>query len=263
MSKSHTLSGVIIGVALAGALGAAPLPVRLLVIPVCGGAALLPDLDHRSSKIARSLGPITKLLARGFNSLCLTIYHATRTDLDNADRRDGHRTFSHTAPGCLVFGLGVMAVELAGPAVVSAAGWPPQLTGFPVAVVLAVMFGLMGSGLRVGGWGFSVAGGVAAWWVTTAFPAWWPVWPLAVTVGSLAHLAGDACTVSGVPLCWPVIVQGRRWYPVTTPSTFSTGSMTETTVVTPLLWLGLALTVGAVTGVLPVVVGAVSVVLGG
>lgn len=263
MGRTHVLCGLTAGVGLAGVLGDAPLPVRLLVVPVCGGAALLPDLDHRSSKVARSLGPVTKALAAGINSLALAVYHGTRTDEDSAERQDGHRTATHTIPGCLLFGAGVALVDLAGPAAVTAAGWPARVTGLPVAVCLALLVALMGLGMQVHGWGLSAVGGGASWWVTTTFPTWWWVWPCAVTLGCVVHVAGDACTSAGVPLCWPLVVHGERWYRVTTPTTFRTGTTVESHIVTPVLYLALVAVAGLATGMLPALVGAVSVMLGG
>lgn len=261
LGKSHILSGLIAGVAVAGALPA-PLPVRLLVVPVAGGAALLPDLDHRSSRIARSLGPITKGLAAAVNALSLAIYDGTATDED-PHKRDGHRTATHTIPGCLAWGLGLLLVGFAGPWAVTAAELPVRFTGAPVAVCLAVLVGLMGSGLKVRGYGFAVAGLAGSWWVTSTYSAWWWLWPVVVAVGSLSHVLGDAWTSSGVPLAWPFVVHGQRWYRVHAPTTFSTGTTVETTVVTPLLYLGLVVSVGFATGFLPAFVGVVSGVLGG
>lgn len=246
LGRSHILSGLIAGTAVAGVLDA-PLPVRLLVIPVAGGAALLPDLDHRGSKIARSLGPVTRLLAAGVNSVSLAVYDGTAT-ADDPDRNDGHRTFTHTVPGCCVWGVVLLLVGA---------------VGLPVAVCLAVLVGLMGSGMAVRGFGFSVVGGVGSWWVTAQYPGWWWVWPLVVVLGSLAHVAGDAWTTAGVPLAWPVRVRGQRWYRVKGPATMRTGGAVEVSVVTPLLYLGLLVAAGAVTGVLPVVARAVWTVAGG
>lgn len=37
---------------------------------------------------------------------------------------------------------------------------------------------------------------------------------LAVMAGMLAHSIGDAATKTGVPLLWPLVIDGRRYYPV-------------------------------------------------
>lgn len=41
----------------------------------------------------------------------------------------------------------------------------------------------------------------------------WAAWAAtAVFVGNLAHLWGDSLTLYGVPLWWPLKIQGQRWY---------------------------------------------------
>ncbi|TDB73790.1 hydrolase, partial [Micromonospora sp. KC721] len=69
MGRSHALSGAVTwlgGCALAAGLGARPAVGTVVVgAAVTAGAALLPDLDHPGSVVARSLGPVTRLIARG------------------------------------------------------------------------------------------------------------------------------------------------------------------------------------------------------
>lgn len=232
MGRSHALCGVVLGIGIAGVLGHAPLPVRLLVIPVAGGAALLPDIDHPSSRVARSLGFVTRWIARGVAAVSLMTYHATRTDLDVATRRSGHRTLTHTVPGCGVFGVICLAVTLAHPV----AG----------TVFLGLLIGLLAQGFKSIGWGFALAGSGVSAWVFYQDPAWWWLWPVVVSFGSMVHVLGDWCTNSGVPLMWPLERDGRRWGLSHAPVTFSTGKDIETNVVTQLLWFGVALAVGFV-----------------
>lgn len=232
MGRSHALCGLAFGIGAAGILGDAPLPVRLLVIPVAGGAALLPDIDHPSSRVARSLGFITVWLARGVAALSLVVYHATRLERDVADRRGGHRTLTHTVPGCVFFGVLDLAATVAHPV----AG----------AAFLALLIGLLARGFKAIGWGFTALGSFLSWWTLAHCPGWLWVWPLVVALGSLVHVLGDWMTNSGVPLYWPLNRDGKRWELTHAPVTFSTGKEIELNVVTPLLWLGVALAVGFV-----------------
>jgi hypothetical protein len=48
MGRCHALGGLIVGALTAGLLDHAPLPVGVLMVPVAGGAALLPDIDNWS-----------------------------------------------------------------------------------------------------------------------------------------------------------------------------------------------------------------------
>lgn len=249
MGRSHCMTGLVLGVALAGVLDWAPLPVRLLVVPVAGGSALLPDIDKPGSRAARSLGPVTWLISLGVAAFARAVYHATRTELDSERDNGGHRRLTHTAPGCALFGV-----------VAWVAGVVHPVAG---AAVLALMCGLTACGIAGLGFGFTAVGSVGSWVVVTHYPGWSGLWPLVVTVGSWVHVLGDTVTRSGTPMLWPLTRAGQRWYAVRTPATFVTGGPVESTAVTLGLWVALVCSVGVVTGVLPVVVGLVSAVLRG
>lgn len=244
MGRSHALCGVLAGCGLVALVPSAPLPVRGLLVAVTGGAALLPDLDHPSSTAARSIGLLTKLIAHGLSALSLAVYHATRETGDPGDRHSGHRLLTHTLPGSLLAGLLVAAACLLHPAA--------------AAVSLGLLAGLLSLGLHVAGIGLAVGAAGVAWWASTTHPGWWWLYGVAVTVGCLAHIAGDACTNSGVPLAWPLLLGGRRWRLLKTPVTFATGTAVETALVTPVLLVAVAVAGSWVTGVLALVVSAVT-----
>ena len=67
MGRSHALSGAVVwvgGCAVAAGLGAQPAVATVVVgAAVTAGGALLPDFDHPGSVVARSLGPVTRLVA--------------------------------------------------------------------------------------------------------------------------------------------------------------------------------------------------------
>jgi membrane-bound metal-dependent hydrolase YbcI (DUF457 family) len=56
---------------------------------------------------------------------------------------------------------------------------------------------------------FAAAAGVLAWALESPALGWFV--GLAVLQGILAHIGGDACTNSGVPLLFPLKINGRRW----------------------------------------------------
>jgi len=60
----------------------------------------------------------------------------------------------------------------------------------------------------------------------------------AFLVGNLAHLLGDFASLSGLPLLWPVKVQGKRWYDVKVPSPlrFRVGGEVERNILTPIMF---------------------------
>lgn len=180
MGRTHVLSGAVamLGVApLAGAImpGIAPHgPAALAAsVVVAGGAALLPDLDHPSSTVARSLRPLTTGLA-----------HVV------AGVSGGHRHATHSILGVLVSGA---LFGVAG----SVGGWWAWI---PVTLLAGLAVTAIGLSHPVPGWvgaGVLVAAGT---WTGVDFGAWLG---LAVLVGAAAHVAGDCATVQGCPLLWP------------------------------------------------------------
>lgn len=215
------MSGVLAGVGFASAITAAPLPLRLLVVAVTGGAALLPDLDHPAATAARSLGIVTRLLAHLIDRVSLAVYHATAEGGDPKERHSGHRLVTHTVPGCLLFASLVAASCLLHP-----------IAG---AACAALLVGLLGLGLKAFGGGAALTAGGVTWWTLDHSFGWWWVFPVATFTGCLIHIFGDTITNSGTPLLWPLLRGGRRWRAVTTPVTFAAGEAVETAIVAPLL----------------------------
>jgi membrane-bound metal-dependent hydrolase YbcI (DUF457 family) len=243
MAKGHALVGLIGGVGYSALLPAAPLPVRVLAVVVTGGAALLPDLDHSKATAARSLGPVTRILAACMDHLAVAVFYATRATGDPAEKNGGHRLLSHTVP----WNLGIGAA-------VGLLGWV-----YPVSlvVVCGLLVGLLGLGFRVAGCGLLVSSVVVSGVAFTQYPGWsWTV-SCAVALGGLLHLAGDWVTPSGIPVLFPLVSSGQRWRMVSAPVTFHAGDAVETALVTPLMLAGLIAAVSWETGLLGVVVEAI------
>lgn len=237
LGRSHALSGVVVWVAGSAALSACGVDVLPLVVVagagVAAGAALLPDLDHPGSTVARSLGPVSRWAARGVSWLADWVRDRTCAHCATPDS-GGHRLLTHTAVGCAGLGLAVAALcALAG--------------GWAAAVVVYLLVGLAVRGLvrrrRRGTFGAAFAGAVAALLVVGLGPpgGWWWL-GLPVAVGAFSHALGDALTRSGVPLWWPLRINGCRWLCVGTPRwmRFRTGSWQETWLVGGVLWVALA-----------------------
>lgn len=256
MGYSHAVSGVAVGCALAAACPA-PWPVEALAVAVFGGAALLPDIDHPNSTVARSLGPLTNTISKAVDWLSVELYHATRTPLDPAERRDGHRLITHTPVGSLalatLFGV--------------AFWWGPVSCAVAVALVCA----LLAHGTRTVSkpllrklMGFrgavapavALVSGAGAYGVSWWYPGWWWLYAVAVLGGCLIHREGDWCTNSGVPhRRWPVLVDGKRWAKAKAPATFKAGDHFEHFAVRPLLYLGCLVSFLAAIGQLDTVAG--------
>lgn len=249
MGPAHSLSGAAawlgVGAATAALDRPMPWPVLLAGALVCAGAALAPDLDHRSATISRAFGPVSKALCGVTDKLSYAVYKATRKPGDPR-RSGGHRTLTHTWPWALLIGAGTSALATAG------GRWAVFAVLF-VHMVLAVE-GLLWRAARVSSdilvW---LLGATSAWiladllyepgngadWLFTA-PGQEYLWlGLPVVLGALVHCVGDAITISGCPILWPLSIGGKRWYPLGPPKgmRFRAGSWVELKVLMPAFML--------------------------
>lgn len=223
MARGHLLSGALAGTGVCAALAAAGAPV--LVRGVCwaltAAAVLLPDIDSRKATIVRLLGPLGVALHHLTVEVGRTLYDHTATAADDGGAGDGHRLISHTAAAAVGTGAATAGIS----------------AGLGPALALSTEWGQ--------GWG-QLAGKLGEAW--SAGPgAWWWCWGIAVGVGHFVGVLGDTLTVKGAPLWWPLTIEGRRWYPVTSPVPFRAGKSAERHLVVPLLYVGLG---AAVLGLL-------------
>lgn len=135
MGRSHALSGAavwLLGTAGVHALGAHPsLFGTALGTAVCAAAALVPDLDHPSSRATKAAGLLTLGLSVVLRWLSRTVYAATRFPADR-NNGTGHRALTHTGVFALAAGV------LTSVALLVASVWVPALAsvawlGGPVA----------------------------------------------------------------------------------------------------------------------------------
>ena len=233
LGVSHALSGAAVGLAVAGfgpgSLGTQSTTGSVLTFAgVTAGAALLPDLDHPSSIATKRFSVASLLASRLVRPLSGLAYDLTRSDRDRGTGK--HRGLTHTILGAALLGA---AVNLASVAV-----------GTPVLVgTLFVCLALAIKGLD------AIVPGppslIIAAALTVAVERYLPGgtagtvgWiGVAVTLGMLVHMVGDALTESGAPLLWPVRIKDRRWYPVGSlrPLRFRTGGPVEAWVIAPAL----------------------------
>ncbi len=254
MGRSHAVSGALVGTVVAlpfspgrealwpGVAPVMPWPVLVLWIIVVGGSALLPDLDHPSATVSRSLWFVTGAISRLLGWASLELYYLTAGPRDRGERQSGHRLITHTPVGAVTFGAGVTLA----------------VTSHPIAaaVTVGLLAALMADGVSRVGLGLLVTCGGAAWWVTATYPGWWWVWGLGVTLGCQVHREGDWCTPAGVPRrSWPRMVAGKRWDTVTAPATFRTNGDEETSFVYPGLIAATVLAVVTAAGLLPPLLG--------
>lgn len=217
MGHTHALSAA--GVFLAAAfpishfvhhLGPAPTAIGTAV---AAGAGLLPDLDHPSATAARAFGPISAAAARAVSAIS-----------------GGHRKATHSLLGAGI--CGALAVAA-------------YLTPWALGALMWLCIGLGARALwrrpRRRRRGKNTAGLIHA--AAVAFLVWrliasgtdLSVIPVAVFLGYLTHLAGDAMTESGVPWLYP----DRRCYRI---ASIDTGKNVEKYLVVPALYAGITAT---------------------
>jgi membrane-bound metal-dependent hydrolase YbcI (DUF457 family) len=244
MGRTHALSGWCAGLAVAPLAGLHQLGQVLLFAVVTAGWSLAPDLDHPGAVATRWGGWVTEALSVGLRGLSAWVFAATRTARDQ-DSEGTHRHLSHTI---------AFAGVLGGAAAAGTALAPSWVVLLPVAV------GALLAARSLGQW-VLLAGVVPAVWALLAGgDELSPVrgWiGLAVALGCVVHIGGDALTRAGVPFLWPLPIRGRRWFRLGSPRwlRFAAGGEAERLLVFPVFVL---LGVLLVPGVLPVVVSSVA-----
>lgn len=259
MGRSHCVSGIAAGLALAPALGFTTFTTAAPFVLVTAGCAILPDLDHPSSTVTRSLGPLTGALCAVLRGCSAWLYARTKGPRDEPEGT--HRHLSHTAIFAALLGL---VTGLAGHLV------PWSVLGFAVCGVSLTTLAV-GSGSRkvgrkavrclprrhkllrglvrwsVGNWPLLVGGVAGTAWA--AQQQWDPVaihthlagisWRIGVAVaaGCLTHCLGDSITSSGCPWLFPLPIAGETWYELRPPRwlRFHTGGRAETCVLVALV----------------------------
>jgi membrane-bound metal-dependent hydrolase YbcI (DUF457 family) len=211
LGHTHALSGAVTGSAASIYVLHLPLPQAALMAGLTAGAAVLPDIDHPNSTLARSFGFATHSFAWLVGKVS-----------------GGHRHGTHTLIGVAVFTvLAWLAVQYRH----DTAG----RIGLGVLLTLILAGALIA--LRLGGhWSDALAiGGAVA---MTATGTGLSLVALAVGLGCATHITGDMCTDSGCPLLLPFSRYRFRLLPE--PFAFTTATRPEVLVVTPALVILLA-----------------------
>lgn len=154
---------------------------------VTAGAALAPDLDHPgASSASNSLKPVTSVLSQAVSVVSF-----------------GHRKLTHSLLGTAIFAaLMLLATGPFAPWGVVVVAF--LLTAFAVkAVGLPKVLGMLP--IPFAGTVVTVVAGAAMAWVTVDVSNGDYAWFLYATAcGFFIHILGDAITIMGVPLLWPL-----------------------------------------------------------
>jgi membrane-bound metal-dependent hydrolase YbcI (DUF457 family) len=229
MGRAHALSGWCAGMAIAPLVGLDNLAQAAPFAATVAGCALLPDLDHPSSRASRIAGPVTGMLSKGLRWSSKKLYAATKGKKDERIE-GGHRHMTHTIAFAVL--LGGLTTGLA--------------RGFGIWAVLAVL--LMGLILAIdalGAWMLAVpvlviiaifASGDPWHAFQSSLQPGSAVLGISVALGCFVHCLGDSITVSGCPWLWPVPIRGETWYEIRPPKfmRFRAGGKMENYVLFPL-----------------------------
>lgn len=216
MGRTHATQGAAAGLAL-GQLAGASIAVTIVAGGIGAGAAVAADLDHERATATRSVGWITGGASAGIRSLSAAIYALTQTDRDRSNK-DGHRGITHTWFGVLLLG------PLLSWPIAAASAFDPQ---YGTWATLALLWLLLVWALRalpphhgkLRDYTTAAVLTAVAWFVLRGeFGEWTPlVLALAINAGTLVHILGDGLTDYGVPLGFPFVIKGQRWYPLGMP----------------------------------------------
>lgn len=179
----------------------------LIFASITAGAGLLPDLDHPQATLARTWGPVSKIMAQITNSISAGFANMTAGPKDR-HVENGHRKLTHTALFSLIIAPAIVL------ALISFGGFWAQMAVVYFFVTLALQ-GLFRDYIKSLGpilanlLSIGITYGLAQAAPETLHPT---LLAFAVAVGCVAHIAGDAPTHSGVPFFAPFIrVGGKRW----------------------------------------------------
>ncbi|GLU46166.1 metal-dependent hydrolase [Nocardiopsis ansamitocini] len=222
MGHSHALSGVVGWMAVVPFLnGTEVMGVRFDLGPgeiiagalVCAGAALIPDLDHKSATITNTYGVFTRTLGALFNWAF-----------------GGHRNGTHSILFVLLMGGMTQALAL----------WSDLAVQIFVFLLIGIAFNGLGYGMSKNKVAAEIINALATAGITLALYTsgvnynWIGI---AVAFGCILHFIGDMLTEAGVPLFWPVWKYrfGLKFMG------FKTDGKVERNVITPVLTLAIVL----------------------
>ncbi|WP_233255535.1 metal-dependent hydrolase [Naasia lichenicola] len=200
MGFTHATSGTAAWLAVTAALpalGTDILPLTpegvLAGTLVCAGAAILPDADHPRATIAHSVPIIGPAVTTAIN-----------------DISGGHRHGAHTLIAAAAVTVGAVFLGR----------WQATIPflgegrlGPAIATVILIAFAAKSRELVpkwLMAWALGLVAAIAVFIYAPDSTVWFP---LAVGIGYVTHIVGDALTIQGVPpLLWPISIKPPRWW---------------------------------------------------
>jgi len=257
MGPTHAMSGAAISLGAISlyTINVAPIhpTVAVLGTVMAAGAALAPDIDSRQSTVVRSFGIFGVGLYHIANSLSVAVYNLTKTRKDEA-KTNGHRTLFHTSVMAIIMG-GLAALLTSPTNIITVFDHDYTLGQFNAIILMAIFLNLSFAGLlekqikkarrQFGPYLLMLVSLVGAFLIAMFIPQpeagadgnTFAYLGIAVGVGWFIHLLGDGITKMGVPMAWPVKLNGKRWYDVALPwfMRISAGGKFEYAILLPVL----------------------------
>lgn len=234
MGAAHATSGAGFGLLILGVFANQLMPflseelylvVVLQVMLTIAGAALVVDLDNTASTVRSRLGLIGQGLSFLFRESSRAIQFIIKTKRDDSSPNP-HRGFWHSLMGAAVLGLLVFWGTTASTEVTLPLIGAEVTVGAIIAFVVASMLfhltiaGLAGDVLRklrktpvigeLAAFAIS-AGTMAALFIASPVENYNWV-GFSVFIGAALHILGDALTVAGVPIWFPIPIKGKFWW---------------------------------------------------
>lgn len=229
LGHSHAISGVASSAVLAELALHASLPHAGYLVALTAGFAVLPDIDHCGTSVARSFGFLSEGFAWVVDRLSGGHRHGTHSIIGIAFFTAivwVANAYQRYLPARIVLGLFLALAIAAGLRALRIAGHFGDL----IAIAGATAIVWSGYGLNVAwAWPSGPGWGWIPGWAGTGIP----LVALACALGCATHIAGDMLTEEGCPLLWPFTKFCFKWWP--RPLAFRTGTKPELWGVVPVL----------------------------
>lgn len=250
MGPTHALSALAIALTFAWLandimfdtlLGSRDVIVFISAIIIIIGSSLMPDLDAVNSTSINTLGVVGAVLSTGMRAFSSVVQGFIKGPSDKS--QDPHRGFWHTFLSAILIGMMISAITSINITMFEVRNVEVTVASFAVVFIIYISIQLAMASLAKSfykGKGSSIPAKVAAVIISILLLVTIPKdlsynWVgVAVSFGWIAHLFGDMMTVSGVPVLFPLKVNGKRWWNFRMPFAIKANGFVENTFLIPI-----------------------------
>lgn len=197
------------------------LPILVVSSIVIAGAALIPDLDNTTSTAMSVLGIFGKLVSNVMRAIAEIVYSLTKSKYDDSNSNP-HRGFWHTILAGIILGIIIklsLNLEMNLPIKIFTIEKLNDLFAFvwvffTIQLAMSALFNSFVKKSKnsiLGKLSLSLLGIIISS-VLIYFNNDYSWIPISISLGYIFHIIGDAMTVKGVPLLFPIPFKGKRWF---------------------------------------------------